>query len=140
MGFRVWGLGLLGEGLWLRALGFTSFGVWGCLGELLATQVDNRVHLRTVLNLKTTICRNVKRFRGGLLFKAHRRLYHSTLRLRVIKKEKKLWEGALGRCLRHELMIECTLHSVSRTRPCTRASRLSLYTSILVYWVIYDAG
>jgi len=28
--------------------------------------------------------RNVKRFRGGLVFKAHRLLYHSTLGLRVI--------------------------------------------------------
>jgi len=30
----------------------------------------------------------VKRFRGGLVFKAHRLLYHSTLGLRVIKKKK----------------------------------------------------
>jgi len=30
----------------------------------------------------------VKRFRGGLVFKAHRLLYHSTLGWRVIKKEK----------------------------------------------------
>ena len=33
-------------------------------------------------------CRNVKRFRGGLVFKAHRLLYHSTLGVRVIKKKK----------------------------------------------------
>ena len=33
--------------------------------------------------------RNVKRFRGGLVFKAHRLLCHSTLGLRVIKKKKK---------------------------------------------------
>ena len=33
--------------------------------------------------------RNVQRFRGGLVFKAHRLLYHSTLSLRVIKKKKK---------------------------------------------------
>ena len=31
----------------------------------------------------------MKRFRGGLVFEAHRLLYHSTLGLRVIKKEKK---------------------------------------------------
>ena len=31
----------------------------------------------------------VKRFRGGLVFKAHRLLHHSTLGLRVIKKKKK---------------------------------------------------
>jgi len=30
---------------------------------------------------------NVKRFRGGLVFKAHRRVYHSTLGVRVIQKE-----------------------------------------------------
>ena len=34
--------------------------------------------------------RNVKRFRGGLVFKAHRLVYHSTLGLRVIKKKKKI--------------------------------------------------
>ena len=31
---------------------------------------------------------HVKRFRGGLVFKAHRPVYHSTLGLRVIKKKK----------------------------------------------------
>jgi len=31
-----------------------------------------------------------KPFRGGLAFKAHRLLYHSTLGLRVIKKKKKI--------------------------------------------------
>ena len=33
--------------------------------------------------------RNVQRFRGGLVFKAHSHLYHSTLGLRVIKKKKR---------------------------------------------------
>jgi len=40
------------------------------------------------------LSRNVKRFRGGLVFKAHRLLYHSTLGSRVIKKKKRrmaLW-------------------------------------------------
>ena len=32
---------------------------------------------------------NVKRFRGGLVFKADRRVYHSSLGSRVIKKKKK---------------------------------------------------
>ena len=36
--------------------------------------------------VKALIRRNVKRFRGGLLFKARRLVYHSTLGLRVIKK------------------------------------------------------
>ena len=35
--------------------------------------------------------RNVKRFRGGLVFKAHRLVYHSTLGSRVIK------EGSVGK-------------------------------------------
>jgi len=33
--------------------------------------------------------RNVQRFRGGLVFKAHRLLHHSTLGLRVIKKKRR---------------------------------------------------
>jgi len=32
--------------------------------------------------------RNVKRFRGGLVFKAHRLVYHSTLGMRVIKQRR----------------------------------------------------
>jgi len=35
----------------------------------------------------------VKRFRGGLVFEAQRRLYNSTLGLRVIKKKKEGKEG-----------------------------------------------
>jgi len=35
----------------------------------------------------------VKRFRGGLVFKAHRLVYHSTLGLRVMKKKKKKDRG-----------------------------------------------
>ena len=37
--------------------------------------------------------RNVKRFRGGLVFNAHRLLYNSTLGSRVIKKKKKVEWG-----------------------------------------------
>ena len=42
--------------------------------------------------------RHVERFRGGLVFKAHRLLYHSTLGSRVIKKRKKrsIWFCASG--------------------------------------------
>jgi len=36
---------------------------------------------------------DVKRFRGGLVFKAHRLLYHTSLGLRVIKKKKKERRG-----------------------------------------------
>ena len=45
--------------------------------------------------------RNVKRFRGGLVFKAHRLLYHSTLGWREIKKKKK--EGEIARENQHHL-------------------------------------
>ena len=34
------------------------------------------------------VLRDVQWFRGGLVFKAHRLLYHSTLGLRVIKKRR----------------------------------------------------
>ena len=36
------------------------------------------------------LSRNVRRFRGGLVFKAHRPLYHSTLGLRVIKRRERV--------------------------------------------------
>jgi len=39
--------------------------------------------------------KNVQRFRGGLVFKAHRRLYHSTLGLRVIQKTEKVQASRL---------------------------------------------
>ena len=38
-------------------------------------------------NEEQLLRRNMKRFRGGLVLKAHRRLYHSTPGLRVIKKK-----------------------------------------------------
>jgi hypothetical protein len=37
---------------------------------------------------KEQLLKNVKRFRGGLVFKANRLLYHSALGLRVGKKKK----------------------------------------------------
>ena len=41
----------------------------------------------------------VQRFRGGLVFKAQRLVYHATLNLRVIKRTKKEGEGgALSLC------------------------------------------
>jgi len=38
----------------------------------------------------------VKRFRAGLVFKAHKLLYHSTLASRVIKKKKKRADRCVG--------------------------------------------
>jgi len=38
----------------------------------------------------SVLLRNVNRFRGGLVFKAHRLVYHSTLGLGVLKKKKRI--------------------------------------------------
>jgi len=43
-----------------------------------------------VLNLRTTLRRYVKPFRGGLVFKAHILVYHPTLGSRVIKKKEEV--------------------------------------------------
>jgi len=47
---------------------------------------------RVALHRADTVIRhrNVKRFRRGLVFKAHRWLHHSTLGSRVIKKKKRV--------------------------------------------------
>jgi len=47
----------------------------------------DRDALWRVEGLEQLLHRNVQRFRGGLVVKAHRLLYHSTLGLRVIKKK-----------------------------------------------------
>jgi len=57
---------------------------------------------------------NVQRFRGGLVFKAHRRLYHSTLGLRVIKK-KNVMPSTYERRLTGQ--SEVFLKSKTRYRP-----------------------
>ena len=55
--------------------------------------------------------RNVQRFRGGLVFKAHRLLYHSTLGLRAIKKKKT--ETELG----HTAGSDCVFEGSDHRRP-----------------------
>ena len=45
--------------------------------------------------------RNVQRFRGGLVSKAHRLLYHLTLGLRAIKKNKKKYREHAGEASPH---------------------------------------
>jgi len=45
----------------------------------------------------TLLYRNVKWFRGGLVFEAHRLLYQSTLGLRVIKRESgRVWKWGVS--------------------------------------------
>jgi len=48
-----------------------------------------RENFQKQLPAQRLLGRNVNRFRGGLVFKAHRLVYHSTLGSRVIKKKKK---------------------------------------------------
>ena len=61
--------------------------------------------------------------RGGLVFKAHRLLYHSTLGLRVIKrKEKKIL--TFGGAAPAWLLLECVLLLLKRTRG-SEASRVT---------------
>jgi len=55
-------------------------------------QVKRLTHLKL-----SPFGRGWKRFRGGLVFKAHRLVYHLTLGLRVIKKNKK--KVGVGACL-----------------------------------------
>ena len=56
---------------------------------------------------------NVKRFRGGLVFKAHRLLCHSTLGLRVIKKKKRHAPGIMPMAVRKPCKVTpVILHGV----------------------------
>ena len=58
---------------------------WRAEGRCIAVQFSTSEQL---------LRRNVKRFRGGLVFKAHRLVYHSTLGLRIIKKKKRVEDAA----------------------------------------------
>ena len=49
------------------------------------------------VTLQSGVGRNVKRFRGWLVFKAHRLVYYSTLGLRVIKKKTNLRSSTAAR-------------------------------------------
>ena len=74
-------------------------------GSTFKSQVNIRFHFqrrhRAWAAAPAAAERSVKRLRGGLVFKAHRLLYHSTLVLRVIKKKKKKSEeGTTSKILR----------------------------------------
>jgi len=71
----------------------------------------------------------MKRFRGGLVVKAHRLLYHSTLGLRVMKKKKslggqrfRLW-GSGFKTYRGTSLIRKLLPLGPYSRPMPRAVR-----------------
>ena len=57
-----------------------------------------------MLGVEQLLKKNVERFRGGLVFKAHRLLYHSTLGLRVTKKKKVAARTAGGSTTIEEMM------------------------------------
>jgi len=102
-GFRVSGFGFRGSWFGFRASGFvvrgSGFGFTGCGdanavgGRKLASFVFGSGFVFGIAFLASGLLGwgkfTVQRFRGGLVFKAHRVLYHSTLGLRVIKKKKK---------------------------------------------------
>ena len=58
-----------------------------CFGSMASLPAQEGVQIAISNLLTGSNNRNVKRFRGGLVFQAHRLLYHSTLGLRVIKKK-----------------------------------------------------
>jgi len=74
----------------------------------------------------------VKRFRGGLVFKAHRLVYHSTLGWRVIKKKKVYREDDTivvfrSGCLVRRLRI--------RSRPDGKERKHAVIWTTANYWV-----
>jgi len=77
----------------------------------------------------TTHARNVKRFRGGLVFKAHRWLYHSTLGSRVRKKKK----NPCGRGLPYHDQGRAVVPS--QVRPCGSVSPQSEQEPAFEVWV-----
>ena len=68
-----------------------------------------------VINSRTILRRNVQRFRGGLIFKVHRLVCHSTLGWSVIKMKKK------------------SLRAMTHTTGTKRAFSLSLSLSLSIY-------
>ena len=82
MGFRGWDF---------------EFGMWGLGGKFSSNDVQSVLRPFCLSPMSKAAAerkgellrRTVKRFRGGLVFKAHRLLYHSTLGSGVIKKKGK---------------------------------------------------
>ena len=67
----------------------------------------------------------MKRFRGGLVFKAHRLLYHSTLGSKVMKKKRK--------CLR----IQAEIEHLRRLSPESKGQNLALTVLDVPLTVLY---
>jgi len=72
----------------VSAAGVLGFAVW-CSGVRVELRFFTTANSETLPPNPASVVTQSSRFRGGLGFKAHRLLYHSTLGLRVIKKKKK---------------------------------------------------
>ena len=57
--------------------------------QTISTRIRSAV--QDALQWKQVLGRHVERFRGGLVFKAHEMVFHSTLGSTVIKKKEKKW-------------------------------------------------
>ena len=85
--------------------------------------------------------RNVKRFRGGLVFKAHGLVYHSIPGLRIIKEKKKKRRGGTAERLEKGIQTPVAQGRSSKIISmikCTRTSRLS--TNISLWAFSYGRG
>ena len=82
--FRVFGFRVLGVGVPKRVSGFGIDQLGS--GDNLAPRASPRVAAR---DTRPASGRSALQFRGGLVFKARRLLYHSTLGSRVIKKKRR---------------------------------------------------
>jgi len=61
--------------------------IFCCHGRVALSKAYMRESAFSVVTLGRELLEKGSRFRGGLVFKAHRLVYHSTLGLRVIKKK-----------------------------------------------------
>ena len=82
-------------------------------------------HPRSIKRFKRRGGEAARPFRGGLVFKAHRLVYHSTLGLRVIKKKKKKHDH-LRECVDGARHLDVTLASETRPEPFGRRCLLIL--------------
>ena len=81
-----------------------------------------------------------QRFRGGLVFKAHRLLYHSTLGLRVIKKEKKGFECLVGGVEDDDCVARRAHLRNLPTYICIYNLYIYIHIYIYIYIYIYSPG
>ena len=101
--------------------------------------------------LESQLRQNVKWFRGGLVIKAHRLVYHSTLGSRVIKKKSKslAWSPKAGDqakavlttnvflYVRYPCILLRPLGNEPHLKPGRRRSYIYMYICVYIYIYIY---